>query len=64
MGHMGMHTHHEGKYHHGHGKGVCPGCGQGRHFYTKEEKVNWLNDYIAQLEKELKGAKERLEEIT
>ncbi|RJQ31345.1 MAG: hypothetical protein C4562_06120 [Actinobacteria bacterium] len=62
MGHW--HTHHQGKYHMGHArKGMCPGCGEGRHFYTKEEKKAWLEDYVEQLEKELRGAKERLEEL-
>lgn len=37
-------------------------CG-GRRFLTKEEKVEWLNEYKSDLENELKGVTERIEEL-
>lgn len=30
---------------------------------TKDEKTGWLKDYAKELESELKGVKERLEEL-
>lgn len=38
-------------------------CGFGRQYLTKEEKVEWLEDYKSNLEKELQGVKERIEEL-
>ena len=35
----------------------------GRQFYTKEEKLEWLEGYKEQLEKELQGVTERLAEL-
>lgn len=37
-------------------------CG-GRQFLTKEEKVQWLQEYKADLEKELQGVTERIQEL-
>jgi hypothetical protein len=37
-------------------------CGE-RQFYTKEEKLEWLEGYKAELEKELQGVTERLQEL-
>lgn len=41
------------------------GCGPfgGRRYLTKEERVEWLNEYAKDLESELQGVKERLKEI-
>lgn len=47
------------------GYGNC-GCGPGwggRRYLTKDEKVEWLNDYAKELENELKAVQERLKEI-
>jgi hypothetical protein len=39
-------------------------CGYGgRRFLTKEEKVEWLEDYKSDLENELKGVTERIAEL-
>ena len=39
-------------------------CGYGgRQFLTKEEKVEWLEDYKSELENELKGVTERIAEL-
>lgn len=35
----------------------------GRRFLTKEEKIEWLEEYKNSLEKELKGVTERIEEL-
>ncbi|MGA8903439.1 MAG: hypothetical protein WB661_00345 [Candidatus Bathyarchaeia archaeon] len=37
-------------------------CG-GRRFLTKEEKLEWLEEYKTNLENELKGVAERIEEL-
>jgi hypothetical protein len=41
---------------------MCYGNG-GRRFLTKEEKVEWLEEYRNDLEKELTGVKERIQEL-
>jgi hypothetical protein len=39
-------------------------CGYGgRRYFTKEEKLEWLEEYQSNLEKELAGVKERLQEL-
>lgn len=38
-------------------------CYGGRRFLTKEEKIEWLQDYKSSLENELKGVTERIEEL-
>jgi hypothetical protein len=38
-------------------------CDGGRRFLTKEEKVEWLEEYKSNLENELKGVTERIEEL-
>ena len=35
----------------------------GRRFLTKEEKIEWLEDYKTNLEKELQGVTERIQEL-
>ncbi|MBI2077651.1 MAG: DUF5320 domain-containing protein [Euryarchaeota archaeon] len=46
------------------GYGNCCGPGfSGRRYLTKEEKLDWLNNYAKELESELQGVKERLKEI-
>jgi len=42
--------------------GVEAICG-GRRFLTKEEKLEWLEEYKTNLENELKGVAERIEEL-
>ena len=41
---------------------MCYGFG-GRKFLTKEEKVEWLEEYKSSLEKELTGVTERIQEL-
>jgi len=41
---------------------MCYGFG-GRRFLTKEEKVEWLEEYKSNLEKELTGVTERIQEL-
>ena len=46
--------------------GVCRVCGHGfggRRYLTKEEKLEWLEEYQSDLEKELAGVKERMQEL-
>jgi len=39
-------------------------CGYGgRRYLTKEEKLEWLEDYKSNLEKELQGVSERIQEL-
>ena len=38
-------------------------CYGGRRFITKEEKVEWLEEYKSNLENELKGVTERIAEL-
>jgi hypothetical protein len=38
-------------------------CYGGRRFLTKEERIEWLEDYKSNLENELKGVTERIEEL-
>lgn len=47
----------------GYGSGCGPGWGGGRRYFTREEKVEWLEGYAENLEAELKGVKERLQEL-
>ncbi|MGA8856955.1 MAG: hypothetical protein WB643_07295 [Candidatus Bathyarchaeia archaeon] len=42
--------------------GVEVMCG-GRRFFTKEEKLEWLEEYKSNLESELKGVTERIDEL-
>jgi len=39
------------------------GCCGSRNFFTKEERVEMLKEYQAQLEKEVQGLKERIAEL-
>jgi hypothetical protein len=38
-------------------------CGHRRHYLTKEEEIEKLESYKRNLESEMKGAQERLEEL-
>lgn len=38
-------------------------CYSGRRYYTREEKKAWLEGYAEQLESELKGVRERIQEL-
>ena len=42
---------------------MCYGGHGGRRYLTREEKVAWLEDYARQLENELKGVRERIQEL-
>lgn len=47
----------------GFGQGCCgPGWG-GRRYFSREERVAWLEDYAEALEAELKGVQERIGEL-
>lgn len=42
------------------------GCHSGkmhRHFLTREEKTEMLEKYVEELEKEIKGAKQKIQEL-
>ena len=39
------------------------GCGTGRKFLTKSEKLEWLKEYKEGLELEVKGVAERIKEL-
>ena len=39
------------------------GCHDGRHFFTKEERLEKLEDYKNWIEKEKQGVEERIEEL-
>lgn len=57
-------THHY--KHMGHAMMMGPGHkekGFHRHFYTKDEKKEWLENYVDQLKKELKAAEEKLSSL-
>jgi hypothetical protein len=43
--------------------GVEVMCDGGRRFLTKEERIEWLEEYKGNLENELKGVTERIEEL-
>jgi len=38
-------------------------CYGGRRFLTKEERIEWLEDYRSNLENELKAVNERIAEL-
>ncbi len=42
---------------------MCHGSGFGRQYLTRDEKIEWLDGYAKELEQELKGVRERLEEL-
>lgn len=49
---------------HRHGHMECgPGFHRRRHFFTKEERLQMLEEYKTWLEKEKQGVEERIEEI-
>ena len=57
QGHGGM------TYHHGGGGCCCAGGFQGRHFYTKEEMITHLENYLKQLQAEVKGLEEHISQL-
>ena len=78
QGHGGMESHHKecGYEHHSrqghggmashHGGGGCCHSGgrfQGRHFYTKEEMITHLENYLEQLKAEAKGVEEHINKL-
>ena len=44
------------------GVGIMCGYG-GRRFLTKQERIEWLEEYKSSLEKELAGVSERIQEL-
>jgi hypothetical protein len=65
-------SHHGGCGHHaGHGStesshhgGCCCTSGHGnRHFFTQEEMIKHLEDYLKQLQSEAKGVEEHIEKL-
>lgn len=36
---------------------------QGRRYYSRDERKAWLEDYARELENELKGVRERIQEL-
>lgn len=36
----------------------------GRRYYTREERKAWLENYASELENELKGVRERIQELS
>lgn len=62
------HEGHHGKRHHGHHHGGDCGCdcgcgehsGFGPRFWTKEEKIAWLKEYLDGLKEQEKAVKERI----
>jgi hypothetical protein len=45
------------------GYGTCgPGWG-GRRYFSREERIEWLEGYAENLESELKGVRERIGEL-
>lgn len=45
------------------GCGDCSEVSESRRFFTREEKIEMLNEYGGALEKEAKGVKERISEL-
>lgn len=42
---------------------MCHGYG-GRRYYTRDERKAWLQGYAEELENELKGVRERIQELS
>lgn len=70
-GHWGEHHYHRhggefgGRGHEHHHRGGECGCGRRgpgflRHFFTREERVAWLEEYLKALQAEAKGVEERI----
>ena len=57
MEHGPRHSHRHGPMEHG------PGCHRRRHFYTKQERIEMLEEYKTWLDKEKQGVEERIEEL-
>ncbi len=43
--------------------GGCHSGKMNRHFLTREEKIEMLEKYVEELEKEIKGVKQKIEEL-
>lgn len=43
---------------------MCHGAYGGRRYFSREERKAWLEDYAAQLEAELKGVRERINDLS
>jgi hypothetical protein len=56
---MHCETHHKGMKHHG----CCCGPTIHRHFLSKEERIERLKHYKTELEKEIIGIKEAIEQL-
>ena len=66
----GHHSHHghggADYYHRGGGCSCSYGCGgsyHGRHFYTREEMLKHLEEYLEQLKAEAKGLEEHINKL-
>jgi hypothetical protein len=44
-------------------KGMEFCCGHGRRYFTREEKIEYLEEYKKELEQEVAGVAERIEEL-
>lgn len=42
---------------------MCYGPGQGRRYYTRDERKQWLEGYAKELENELKAVRERIQDL-
>jgi hypothetical protein len=66
--HSGHHEHHHGGHHRQHGGGCCRGWGEGgpaggafrRRFFSREERIAELEQYLSDLQAEAKGVEEEL----
>jgi hypothetical protein len=66
--HHGQHKHHHGGHHRHHGGACCVGRGEGgpargafrRRFFSREERIAELEQYLSDLQAEAKGVEEEL----
>jgi hypothetical protein len=66
--HHGGHKHHHGRHHRHHGDACCAGRGKGgpargafqRRFFSREERIAELEQYLNDLQAEAKGVEEEL----
>ena len=62
-GHQSHHGHGGTEYHHQGGGCCCGGGYHGRHFYTREEMLKHMEEYLEQLKAEVKGLEEHINKI-
>ncbi len=59
-------SHHSSRHwghHHGCSCGCCGPCHSGPYFWTKEEKIAWLKQYLEGLQEEAKAIEERIAKL-